>query len=218
MKYNQNHTCYINSDGLEVPSVTTVLSILNKPFLAKWANIMGFKRQKVEDILERKANIGSLVHKMIECFLLNKMYIWTGPPAGKFIMAAFLNSFINWKKNHSVKPLFMEQQMVSSRFGGTIDFYGVVDDKKTILDFKTSKKSYPSMFLQLAAYCIMLEEAGYEVEQVAIINLSEKSFQEKFMNRNQLQHYIDSFEILVEFFHAWFELNKKDGWGSILDK
>lgn len=217
MKYSSSHTIYRNTSGMEVPSVTTVLKILNKPFLVKWANIMGFKRKKVEDILEQKAHIGTLVHQMIAAFLMDKMYIWTGPLNEKYLMAGYLNSFIEWKRTHTVQPIFVERQMVSSKFGGTVDFYGHVDIKKTILDFKTSKKPYPSMFLQLAAYCIMLEEQGYEVEQAAIITLSETGYGEKFITRQALQPYIDIFKTLVDLFHSWFEINETDGWGSILE-
>ena len=38
------HNVYCNKDDKEVPSVTTILKIINKPSLMYWANGMGFRR------------------------------------------------------------------------------------------------------------------------------------------------------------------------------
>jgi predicted RecB family nuclease len=112
----------------------------------------------------------------------------------------------------------MEKKLVSARFGGTVDFYGKVDGQYTILDFKTSKQAYSSMFLQLAGYCYMLEQQGLQVDQVAIINVNIDKYKERFISREDLQPYIETFIMLVVLFHKWHDLNASDGWGSILDK
>jgi len=217
--YNSGHTQYFNSDNIEVPSATTVLKILNKPALVKWANYLGFKRQNVDEVLDASATIGTLVHQLIYSYLMDKYVIWIGTrKCGKATAMMYMNSFLEWKRTHEVKPTFMEKQFTSKRFGGTIDFYGEVDGKKTVLDFKTSKKPYSSMFLQLAAYCIMLEEAGYEVEQLAIIIINNSGYNEKFITREEIQRYIDVFIKLVEVFHNWYDLNIEHGWGDILAK
>jgi predicted RecB family nuclease len=217
MKYSA-HSTYLNTDKIEVPSVTTVLKILNKPFLQKWANIMGFKRKKIEDILESSSIVGTMVHQIIEAYMLQKFYVFI--PTAKHlreVAMAHLNSFIEWQRTHSnVTPIFMEKHLSSQKFGGTIDFYGMVDGKHTILDFKTSKQPYSSYFLQLAAYCIMLEEQGHKVEQAAIIIINQTGYNEKFIKREELESYIQAFKTLVEFFHAWYDLNISDGWGNIL--
>jgi hypothetical protein len=216
MKYSA-HSTYFNKEKIEVPSVTTVLKILNKPFLQKWANIMGFKRKNIDDILENSAIIGTMVHQIIEAYLMKKHYIFI--PTRKHsreIAMSYLNSFIEWKTTHNVEPIFMEKKFSSEKFGGTVDFYGIVDGKHTILDFKTSKKPYSSMFLQLAAYCIMLEENDYKVEQLAIIIVNEHGYNEKFIQREQLEPYMRVFRSLAQVFHDWYSLNIEDGWGDIL--
>lgn len=179
---------------------------------------MGFKRKNVDDILKRSSAIGTMVHKVIEAYLMNKHYIFiqVGYETKELVMT-YLNTFIEWKRSHTVEPIFMENHMSSKRFGGTVDFYGIVDGKKTILDFKTSKKVYSTMFLQLAAYCIMLEEAGYEVEQLAIIIVNETGYNEKFISREEIEEYITIFRALVELFHAWYDINIEKGWGNILE-
>jgi predicted RecB family nuclease len=216
VKYSA-HSTYYNKNKIEVPSVTTVLKILSKPFLTKWANIMGFKRKNIDDILERSSEVGTMVHKTIEAYLMNKYFIFIPSRlCSKEVIMLHLNSFIEWKRKHEVKPIFMEKHMASERFGGTVDFYGEIDGKKTILDFKTSKQPYSSYFLQLAAYTIMYEEQGYVVEQVGILNVKENGYSEKFITREKLEPYIQVFKTLVTLFHDWYELNLEEGWGNIL--
>lgn len=74
------------------------------------------------------------------------------------------------------------------------------------------------MFLQLAAYCIMLEEQGYKVEQAAIIIVNDSGYNEKFISREDLEEYITVFVQIVEVFHLWYEINLKNGWGIYLSK
>jgi hypothetical protein len=216
MKYSKKHTVYLNSAGIEVPSVTTVLKILNKPFLTKWANIMGFKRRNVDDILDETSRIGTMVHGVIRSFLMGYYYIWMGDPWDRDIVVRRLDSFITWKKNYEIEPIFMEKELISDRIAGTCDFYGMIDSKCTIMDFKASKKFYSSMFLQLAAYCIMLEAQGLKVEQVCIVLVNDTGASSKFIQRGDLDPYIDSFNKLLDLFHSWFDLNEEHGWGSIL--
>ena len=213
MKYNANHTVYINSEGIEVPSVTTILKILNKPAITKWANFLGFKRKNIDAVLEESSLIGTAVHEIISAYMCNMYYIWAGGRISKTLIMAYLNSFMEWKKTHNTEVIFMEHQLISNSYGGTCDFYGIVDGKYTILDFKTSKKPYSSMFLQLAAYCTILESMDKTVEQAAIIIVNSEGYNEKFMSRKDLQPYIDTFEILQQLFHKWYDINITQ-WGD----
>ena len=44
MNKQDEHVKYYNGNGVEVPSCTNVVKLLNKPELIGWANYMGFKR------------------------------------------------------------------------------------------------------------------------------------------------------------------------------
>jgi CRISPR/Cas system-associated exonuclease Cas4 (RecB family) len=197
--------------------VTTILKILNKPALAKWANFLGFKRQNIDEVLNKASTIGTNIHSAIYSFMMDKYFIFIqNRHCGKHTIMRYMNSFLEWKRTHEITPIFMEKHLVTDDFGGTVDFYGIVDGKKTVIDFKTSKRVYSSMFLQLAAYCIMLEEKGHKVEQVGIIIVNEEGYNEKFITRKQLNEYIKAFKTLVSLFHVWYDLNIYDGWGDIL--
>lgn len=214
-KYSKHNSYYYGEN--EVPSVTTILKIIAKPALVKWANIMGFKRQKVEDILEEKSYIGSFVHDLIESWLKGR-YIIRLNDYYKEIGYRHFAQFHKWYKKHNVEMEFVEESFSSEKFGGTVDFYGIVDGKKTIVDFKTSKTFYSSMFLQLGAYVYLLELQGYEVEQVGILCINTERHKFKTMTREEIQKYMDIFMKFAELFELWYAINHEDGWGDILGK
>lgn len=216
MKYAKNHTIYRNSDGIIVPSATTILKLLNKPSLMHWANYLGFKRLKVQDVLDDSASFGTQIHEIINIYLTNGLYIHINTDNIYYRdLCVALNGFIQWYKNHTIEPIFSEKSFTSTKFGGTIDFYGKVDDKYTIIDFKTSKKIRMSMFFQLALYTILLEENGYEVEQVGILLCNSQAKRDyKVMSRKKLDEYIDFVILLIEVFHKYCDINDNDKWGE----
>ena len=218
MKYS-SHNEYINKEGEEVPSVTTILKILNKPSLVKWANYLGFKRQKVEDILEQTSTIGTAVHDMLESYIMKKPFRYV---ENKFytrsLLGQFLDKFMTWESENELDVEFMEKKFISDKFGGTIDLYGTLNGKKTIIDFKTSKKVHGAMFLQLGAYCYMLEENGYDVEQVGIMIVNADKVELKYFTREHIQSYIDVILTMTELFHQWYTLTEIDKWDKPIDK
>lgn len=216
MKYG-SHGDYVNSKGIEVPSVTTVLKVLNKPSLVKWANYIGFKRQNVQDVLDTTSYIGTFVHDFINAYICKSYYIFicTSRKINKKILYLYFNNFISWYKTRNIETIYSEKAFTTDSFGGTLDFYGKIDGKYTILDFKTSKKPYGSMFLQLAGYIILLEELGEKVDQVGILIVNDKEFSEKIINREDMDKYITTFKYLVSFFHAWYNISDEDGWEKI---
>lgn len=217
-KYS-SHKIYTNSAGDEVPSVTTILSILNKPALVKWANIMGFKRRNTDEILQRSADLGTLVHECIEAFLQKEKYNY---PDGKDeLKADFLermDGFLSWYKKNEVEAMLQEVELVTDTYGGTCDFYGKLNGKHVVLDFKTSSNVYGSMFLQLAGYIIRLEEMDMEVEGAGILHISKKGTNLHYFPREKMEPYITVFRALVDLFHKWYDLSKADGWGDIVGK
>lgn len=216
-KFSSHNEYFYNEK--EVPSVTTVLKILAKPALVKWANIMGFKRKWVDDILEEKSEIGTRVHYIIEAYIKNRYLVWVdGKAIDKPLIKLYLDQFLRWYNKHDVEMIFMEESMTCEFYGGTIDFYGVIDGKKTVLDFKTSKDIYSSMFLQLSAYVYMIEKQGLEVDQVAILAVNSNKFKYKVLPREQLDRYIETFILLSKTFDLWYSINEEDGWGDILGK
>ena len=51
-----------------------------------------------------------------------------------------LKSFKSFLDSHNLNPIWGERSFSIDSYGGTIDLYCELEGKKTIIDFKTSKK------------------------------------------------------------------------------
>lgn len=174
MKSFKAHQRYKTKDGKIVPGVTTVLGILNKPALVKWANGLGLQGIDVTKYVDKMAEIGTLAHYMIECeFKSEKPELEEYSPVVVDKAENSLISFYDWVTKNNVRVIASELELVSEKlkYGGKIDLYGIVNGKKTLVDFKTSGGIYPEMIIQLAAYRNLLEENGYEVEECRILRV-----------------------------------------------
>jgi hypothetical protein len=199
------HKKYYNKDGIEIPSVTTILGIVTPRNLVKWANNIGKKGIDSNIYIQKSADVGTMTHGYIENFFLKKLdennfdnffeenkNIYDIDDC-YLAYNAFLN-FLNWKDIHKIKPILLEKELVSEKYqyGGTIDLYGKIDGKLILCDFKTSNYFDKKMYAQLSAYKYLLEENGYDVEGLQILKLEktininipflEKKFENKDMN------------------------------------
>lgn len=210
-----DHSTYVNNKKVEVPSATTILKILNKPFIAKWANSLGWKRQSYDKVLEESANKGTFVHELLHEYMFKegKKFDISNPDIVNFIYEN-VNAFKDFEKQYEFKPLWGEKSFSVERYGGTVDLYCELNNKNTILDFKTSKRFYSSHFIQLGAYTQLLEENDLLVEQVAILRIHEGEFHIKIMSRQEIDKYIDIFNKLTDLFYMVYDLNTE--WGDLL--
>ena len=210
-----DHSTYVNNNKVEVPSATTILKILNKPFIAKWANSLGWKRQSYDKVLEESANKGTFVHELLHEYLFKegKKFNISNPDIVNFIYEN-INAFKDFEKQHILKPIWGEKPWSTNRYGGTVDLYCNLDGKDTILDFKTSKRFYSSHFIQLGAYTQLLEEHGINVDQVAILRVRDGECDIKIISRDEIQQYIEIFNTLTDLFYMIYELNEE--WGDLL--
>ena len=73
-----------------------------------------------------------------------------------FAVAVIWSYFEDFLKEHTLEPVILEKAVCNTEIGyaGTLDYYGMVDGKLAILDFKTSKAIYQdnTFGAQLAAY------------------------------------------------------------------
>jgi hypothetical protein len=168
---------YYLADGSRVPSVTTILGVIAKPALIKWANNLGLKGIDSTKYVDALAAVGTLAHDMILANLRD-----TDPAAcGKDFDKATIDlaencflSFLNWKKPLDIEPILVEEALVSEslRFGGRMDFYGKINGKLTLMDFKTGKGIWPEHFYQLSAYRQLLIENDHAApEDHLVLNI-----------------------------------------------
>lgn len=174
MGKNNGHQKYYTKDGTLVPGVTTVLGVLAKPALVPWANKLGLQGIEVGKFVDNLADIGTLAHGMIEAHLKGAEFDNSDYSPNQVSKAenCFLK-FLEWEKNHKVKVLGTELQLVSEthKFGGTCDLYCELDGVKTLIDLKTAKAVYDEMHTQVSAYSILLSENGNTVEDMKILRI-----------------------------------------------
>lgn len=168
------HTIYKTKDGKRVPSVTTILGILNKPALMNWAWKCGIEGQDYKLVRDKSSGIGTLTHALILANLTETKCDTSGYSKEDIESSEVCyKSFLEWKRLHKINVVYAEKYFVSEahRFGGTIDLFAEVDRLPTLVDFKTSGGIYPEAMHQVAAYKKLLEEYGHKVDRVKILRI-----------------------------------------------
>lgn len=174
---DSNRRRYKNVNGIVLPGVTTILEQelgWSKRILINWANRLGLDGVDCNKYTDDKAAIGTLAHQ----FILDdfrQLKTDTSDYTQKQISSAenSMLSYLEWKKGMLLEPILLEQPLISEchKFGGTPDFYGKVNGKLTLLDFKSGKGIYSEHSLQTCAYQLLLQENNYETEQIIILNI-----------------------------------------------
>lgn len=169
------HESYKLANGEKVVGVTTVTNILAKPALIKWANNLGLQGIDSSRYVDDKADIGTLAHNMVMCYLSGAKVDTADYSANQIEQAEWAcNSFFAWIKGHNIKLLESEKPLVSEvhKFGGKFDIYALLDDKRELIDLKTGSGIYDEHYTQVAGgYGLLMTENGYEMERVRILNI-----------------------------------------------
>lgn len=221
-----DHSDYYNDKNIKVPSVTTIMKMMNKPELLGWANFMGFKRKDIKVVQELSAINGTIIHRYIE--RISKGKLLTPLNDMQYIseadIAAINNSiklYRKWKKKFKPKLIHSELSITSEYFGGTMDNISEINGKVYIIDYKTSKDVYPSMFIQLAAYYYLYTKSKYktyDIDKVAILCVPRKGKYCKFVEmdvKHLKEFYLPVFSLLLELYTKWSG-NLKYDWGKEL--
>lgn len=151
-----------------VPSVTTVLSILDKPALVWWSanetsmyirnafdsladkqNMIHKPLHELYPIFEKAPkefrkvsaealNIGSEVHSAVEFYNKNK----AEPKCiNDKVLSGFL-AYLEWEAKNAVQPIQLEHTVYDAdgTYAGTCDMVCLLNGKKYLVDFKTTKQ------------------------------------------------------------------------------
>ena len=181
-------------DGIEFPSVTTILGILSKgDALLGWAakcaieyvrkhmtdeadlqSVLANAQVEWKSARDEAGDIGTEIHALIH------KYIKFGKDASGALRPEVENgflAFLDWEKEHNVKWISTELQVVSRvhGFAGTLDAICLFDGKKYLIDFKSSKGFYDGFDMQLAAYRIASAEQGNQTEGCGILRLDKET-------------------------------------------
>ncbi len=181
--YPDTHTYKVNDKIIY--GVSSIVGIINKPALMYWAvnqcidNLKAiweagksYDEIEINNILEtskkihtEKKNvsltIGTFVHQWIEKYINYKLGKNKSPkiPVNKEIVNS-IKAFLKWEKENKIKWLESERKLYSVKYeyAGTLDAEAIVNNKLSIIDFKTSNEIYDENLLQVSAYLYAREE------------------------------------------------------------
>lgn len=204
------HTQYRLSDGTRVPGVTTVLGVINKPALIRWANDLGLQGVDSTKYVDETAKIGTLAHEMVQEYLGGPGWDRSAYNPGQIDLAEnAVLSFYEWERRNveSFKTIFIEEQFVSetNRYGGTVDWYGELNGEMWLVDFKTCKTLYPEHTYQTAAYWALLLEHGYRVDGARILRIGrseDEGFDDKIIGREEIEDAYRVFDCALKLYQA----------------
>jgi genome maintenance exonuclease 1 len=163
---------YRTPEGVDLPSITTVLSILSRDGIAAWRKKVG--EEEANRISHRASTRGTKVHEIIEKYVDNDPNYRDGYTPD--IIASFQD--VKPILDNNIGDVFaQEAPLYSNHLGvaGRVDCVAMYNGKPSIIDYKTSRKPkqvkwITNYFMQEAAYAIMWEErTGMPIVQLVTI-------------------------------------------------
>lgn len=178
---------YYRVGDQHLPGVTSILSVINKPFLVPWSRkvaleqarqellsygsdpvilepdmvnkIIDGARKRPDHVRDDAANFGTRIHAYADRVI-------KGEPLGdvdKDLENAVLG-FRDWFKDSGIKIVSGDTKVASLKhgYGGSFDALGVIDGQYVVIDLKSSNGCWPEYCLQVAAYA----EATWETYSI----------------------------------------------------
>jgi len=169
------HTRYYTKSGQLVAGVTTILSVMNKPALVRWANRLGLEGISVDAYVDELATIGKLAHYLIECHLKDhKPDLRDYTPNQIDLAENSAIKYLEWEgAQKDFKKIASERQVIHEQYlyGGTLDLFCQIDGKYVVVDIKTCKGVYDEMHTQAVAYTKVLKDSGQRVDEIKIVRV-----------------------------------------------
>jgi hypothetical protein len=168
------HTRYVAKDGKQVPGVTTIIGVLNKPALVPWANRMGLQGIDTSKYIDEAASIGTLAHALIAESLGGAKVPHDDFTAAQLERAQHgVTAFEKWRADLDFVVAMLEFPLVSEtyRFGGTIDCLALINGVLELVDLKTSSGIWPEHIYQVGAYWKLLQEHEQEIKGARILRI-----------------------------------------------
>lgn len=228
---DNTHIHYNNASGDQIPSVTTVLKIINKDSLIGWANHLGWKRKSVKTVLDETSYVGTMAHNYAESIMRGESIDFHELQGVRMdLVTDILNcvkSFRLWwmANSYRVKPILIETQLADDECGGTPDVVCELDDELCILDFKTSSAFYYTQFLQICKCADLYEHVtgrNSKVQNVAILRFNKDGSMAELLtmhdhiinqelsyeSRELIEIYISTFNKALSLFYDVYDIEE----------
>ena len=130
-------------------------------------------KREYRNVSKEACDIGTEIHKWIELYIAGKKPdIPNDEKISNGIMA-----FLQWEKKHKPEWILSEQIIYNKEldYAGILDAVAIIDGKRYLIDFKSSKAIYPEMFIQTAGYRLAYEEmTKAKIDACMIIRLGKE--------------------------------------------
>lgn len=187
-------------DGKKVnwPSVTEIVGILGKEFLARWRGKIG--NEEADRISRTSAALGQETHKLIEELL--------GDIGKKLDDSRAAQLALNWKQwylDTDYALVHKEQKVISrkKKFHGTLDaiLFDKAKEKLVLVDWKITKNKDHFRYLQLAGYALAFEEEYKDtIDTGLIVMINPETGKITLEEISDLQRYVPLFLALRKLF------------------
>jgi predicted RecB family nuclease len=168
-------------------SVTTILSVIDKPALRRWYGeqvyyaMLNNPSLKKEDALsapfamsQTAKSRGTTVHSMVEAYKAGTVVEEAHIPEQ---FKGYAKAFYTWIEHHHIDILEHEKTVICKeyQYAGTMDLLVKLNGttSPTVVDVKTGKDIYTEAFMQISAYQYALKEGGTESGSIAVLLLKD---------------------------------------------
>ena len=102
-------------NGTYVPGSTTILGLLDKPFLVPWANKLGKQQIDVQEYVDQAAKQGELIHLILDSHIM-KEEIDLDKYSDEEIRIGeeAFNRYMEWERNHTIEFPEVEKEQNSA--------------------------------------------------------------------------------------------------------
>ena len=189
---------YQVDDLASYPSITSVISFVNRKKWADWTQKVGL--EEANRIKEQSSGRGTKFHKVMEVYIENGDY-----ESLEEYQVPLIQLMFKAAKPHVDRRLnniyHQETKMYSHKFGlaGTVDLICEVDGELAVVDFKTSKQEKPEewledYFVQLAAYWAMFSEKTGVAPKKLVVFLVGENGDVQIVERRNIMDYLETLQ------------------------
>ena len=187
---------YQVDDQALYPSVTSVISFINRAKFAEWRARVGNEVANAKT--KHATNRGTKLHRVFEEYLRNGDYKALSEWDSTLVQLMFGSAkfYLDTRLDNIYQQ---ETTMKSDRLclAGTVDCICDVDGELSIVDFKTSAKEKPEewledYFVQLSAYWAMFSEATGVVPKKLVVFLVGENGDVQIVERRNIMKYLET--------------------------
>lgn len=202
-EYVNGRRFYVTPNNNKYPSVTTVLSTMNKDAIEEWRLRVGI--EEAQKITTQASGRGTSVHSIAEKYLLNeKDYARDAMPANLASFKHIQKYLDKWCDEVYANEIALYSDEL--RTAGRCDLIARIHGIRTVCDFKTAKKAKPrewilNYFYQCTTYAIMLyERTGLWCPQICILIATDEDGLQFFID-----HTVNYVKPVKEFFNNYHD-------------